>query len=203
MKYSDARILVFCKAPVPGAVKTRLIPTLGEQGACDLHSELATRILDVVQPAQLAPVQLWCAPDTNHPFFTERDAVSLHQQTGEDLGERMHRAFVSALDESGVHRVVLIGTDCPTIDDDYIDAALSTLRDHDAVLGPAEDGGYGLIGLTKPEADYFHGIAWGTDSVCEDTCTRFNTAALNWALLPRIWDVDRPEDVARWRQLHD
>mgnify|MGYP006170812589 FL=1 len=203
MKYSDARILVFCKAPVPGEVKTRLIPALGDQGACDLHIELATHILDVVQAAQLAPVQLWCAPDTNHAFFTERHEVSLYQQTGQDLGERMHRAFVSALADPGVNRVILIGADCPTIDDNYMDTALGKLEDHDAVIGPAEDGGYGLIGLTKPNADYFQDITWGTGTVCEDTCRRFNKADINWAQLPRIWDVDRPEDVARWRQMHD
>jgi len=203
MKYSDARILVFCKAPIPGEVKTRLIPALGDQGACDLHIELATHILDVVQAAQLAPVQLWCAPDTNHAFFTEREEVSLYQQTGQDLGERMHRAFVSALDDPGVSRAILIGADCPTIDDTYMDTALGILEDHDAVIGPAEDGGYGLIGLTKPTADYFQDIAWGTGTVCEDTCRRFNKADINWAELPRIWDVDRPKDVARWRQLHD
>lgn len=203
MKYDDARILVFCKAPIPGDVKTRLISTLGDRGACDLHVELATRTLDVVQSAQLAPAQLWCAPDTNHLFFTERDEISLHQQTGQDLGERMHQGLVSALAESGVNLAILIGTDCPTIDEHYIDHALSTLADHDAVIGPAEDGGYGLIGLTKPEADCFQGITWSTSTVCEDTCERFNRADLNWALLPQIWDIDRPEDIKRWRQLHD
>ena len=200
MKYDDARILVFCKAPIAGEVKTRLIPLLDADGARALYEDLASRMLKTCVTADLAPVQLWCTPDTTHDFFS-RFNTSLHQQLGDDLGQRMYRALSTALAETGIQRAILIGTDCPTIDGTYLTRALDALQDHDVVLGPAEDGGYGLIGLRNIDASYFSGIAWSTDQVCAETCRRFNSADANWALLPLIWDVDRAEDVSRYRRL--
>ena len=196
MKYNDSSILVFCKAPIVGEVKTRLIPTLGADEACTIYKMLSEGTITAALEADLASVQLWCAPDTTHEFFTQFNAVDLFVQQGNDLGERMHHALSEALNEN--QRVVLIGTDCPTIDKTYLDLAITALEDHDAVIGPAEDGGYGLIGLRKSSTDYFDNIEWSTDQVCAETCRRFNVAGLNWALLPLIWDVDRPEDVDRY-----
>lgn len=199
----DARIQVFCKAPVPGEVKTRLIPDLGEESAAALHERLASRTIDLCQKAELAPVQIWCAPDPSHDFFARvaDQTTCLYGQQGEDLGERMLNSARYALDEEGADAAVIVGTDCPAMDADYLRLALEKLRDHDAVIGPAEDGGYCLIGLRRADANVreslFKDIAWGSDTVCADTCRALNRANLYWALLPLLWDVDRPEDLAR------
>ena len=191
-------IAVFARAPVAGAVKTRLIAMLGAEGAARLHERLVERTLATAVEARLGPVELWCSPDTSHPFFTQcaaRFGVELHRQDGADLGDRMHRAFESALDR---HRaLLLVGSDCPALEPRDLAAATRALDTHDAVLIPAEDGGYVLVGLTRPHATLFEGVAWGTPAVMEATRARLVASGLRWAALPALWDVDRAEDYAR------
>jgi uncharacterized protein len=202
MRFHHARIIVVCKAPIPGLAKSRLVPLLGEAGAARLHQELATRMIHVAAAAALAPVELWCAPDQAHDFFQgfASDRVQLFSQPEGDLGARMAHALASSLARPGVDRAVLIGTDCPTLDADYLNAAIAALGDHDAVIGPAEDGGYGLIGLRHCDEAWFGGIDWGGADVCARTCRHFNNAGLRFALLRLLWDVDRPEDVGRYQR---
>lgn len=200
MQYPDARILVFCKAPVRGQVNTRLISHLGTNEATRLHEELARRMISVCIDSSLAPVQLWCAPDASHPFFRGIEPVRLFTQRGANLGARMANALAQALADSQVSGALLVGTDCPAIDAGYLERALKALETHDAVLGPAEDGGYGLIGMREAEATLFTGIDWGSAGVCAQTARRLNEHCRHWALLPAVWDVDRPEDVARYRR---
>lgn len=183
---------------------TRLIPTLGNAGAAELHAELARRMVGVAVDARLAPVEIHCYPDEHDVFFAawgdEADVV-LRSQVGNDLGERMANAFASCLASQEVNGAVLVGTDCPAIDAHFLEAALALLEAHDAVIGPAEDGGYGLIGLVSPDAGLFADIDWGTSRVCAETCRKFNERGLYWSLMPRIWDVDRPADVERYRSV--
>ena len=199
MEYKDTSILIFCKAPVPGNVKTRLIPALGEEGACRLHVALSKRIICEALEANLGEVILFCWPDISHEFFGSFNELGLVAQEGRNLGERMHNAFKKVLAKK--KNAVLIGTDCPTIDKHYLDRAIVRLLHHDAVIGPAEDGGYGLIGLHRSHSNYFENLFWGSDHICSETCRRFNQAGLNWSLMPFIWDVDRPEDVTRYLSL--
>ncbi|MAI40913.1 MAG: TIGR04282 family arsenosugar biosynthesis glycosyltransferase [Candidatus Azotimanducaceae bacterium] len=196
MKYEDTSILIFCKAPISGSVKTRLIPTLGEDGACALHRALAERLINEVIASNLAEVVLYCWPDISHEFFTSFKKIKRIVQKGDNLGERMHHAFNEVL--SVKDNVILIGTDCPSINAGYLDRAIVKLLNHDAVLGPAEDGGYGLIGLHESHWNYFKNLVWGSSQICSETCRRFNQARLEWSLMPLIWDVDRPEDVGRY-----
>ena len=200
MEYSDARIVVFTRAPIAGQVKTRLIPALGEERATSLHAKLANRMIECALGCQLAPVVLACDPDEHAPFFDAfRHKASMFAQQGQDIGERMHHALASCLNDCATS-AILMGTDCPTIDAAYLRSAIVALTDTDAVIGPAEDGGYGLIGLRRPEASLFRGIAWGTSTVCAETCRRFTENRLQFELLPQIWDVDRPEDVMRYER---
>src|SRR5947207_424647 len=107
-----ARIAVFARAPVAGAVKTRLAATLGADGAAALHARLVRHALATAVAADAGPVELWCAPDATHPFFAACAAehgVTLHAQSGGDLGQRMHEAFEHAA-ESG-DALVIIGAD--------------------------------------------------------------------------------------------
>ncbi|MEO6696755.1 MAG: TIGR04282 family arsenosugar biosynthesis glycosyltransferase [Gammaproteobacteria bacterium] len=196
---SDACIMVFAKTPVAGTVKTRLIPALGAQGAATLHATLTRHSIATAVEARLCPVELWCSPDANHPFFARcrKDyGVTLRQQQGDDLGGRMSKAFDTVLQQCSY--AVIIGTDCPTLTIQDLRTALTALHEgFDAVIGPAEDGGYVLIGLRRSDPSLFEDIAWGGGEVLAVTRERLKRLQWRWHELAPHWDVDRPEDLER------
>lgn len=201
----DGRLVVFAKAPIAGKVKTRLVPPLSPQEAAALHTELVEATLRAALGCQhIAAVELWCTPDINHPFFqhcAQRYGVPLCTQHGADLGARMHHALAKTLDQ-GAAFALLIGTDCPLLTCDYLDAAAVLLSTNmDIVLAPAEDGGYALIGLRRVQANLFSEIAWGKDTVLQTTRNRIRDLGLRGRELPVVWDLDRPQDLARYRHL--
>ena len=181
-------------------MKTRLIPLLGPDGAAALHAGLVRHALSTATQARLGPVQLWCAPSVEHPFFDRCRSdfgVTLHRQEGADLGERMRHAFAEGLAAGA--KVVMIGSDCPALGAADLQAASSALDMHAVVIAPAEDGGYVLIALRQPQDALFTNIAWGTAAVWRETRARLEAAGIAWTELPMRWDVDRPEDYARLR----
>jgi rSAM/selenodomain-associated transferase 1 len=206
---------VFARAPVPGQSKTRLAPRLGDAGAAELHARLVIRLLDTVfdaLPRLGHPrVELWCAPDSTHPFFdrcARRHPLHLREQQGDDLGHRMHGALDDALGRRDWP--VLVGTDCLSITADALAAAFdaidplpgpdaATRSASDIVLLPTEDGGYALIGAARNHRSLFDDMPWSTDAV--QAQTRLRIDRLGWRLhaLPTGWDVDRPEDLERLR----
>lgn len=195
--------MVFAKAPTPGRVKTRLIPVLGESGAAELQRQLIERTLRTAVAAGLGTPELWCAPGPEAPFFAacaKRHGLSLQAQGEGDLGMRMARALESALAAGSPG--LLIGCDCPALTAAYLRAAAAALfGGNDAVVGPAEDGGYVLIGLARgPPAQLFEDIAWGTATVMQETRRRLARGNWRWRELALLWDVDRPEDLPRLRQ---
>jgi len=194
-------IAVLARAPVAGEAKTRLAPLLGEEGAALLHAALLRRTLRAATRARgaeskIGDVTLWCAPDTAHPFFAACRAefgVRLRQQAEGDLGRRMLAAF-----EAERRPLLLIGADCPILTVELLRrCAALLLAGSEAVFLPAEDGGYGLVGLRRPVPELFDGVAWGGDKVMEDTRAHLREMALSWSEPAIIWDVDRPEDVRR------
>ena len=192
------RVAVFAKAPVAGVVKTRLVPLLGDEGAANLHAGLVERALSTALEARLGAVELWCAPDEHHPFFTHcarRFGVRLCRQEGGDLGARMAHAFQRAF--AAGRPMLVIGSDCPAITAAYLRSAAEALLTHDAVVAPAEDGGYVLVGLARRVPRLFEGIAWGSSGVMAATRARLEASGVRWKLLPTLWDVDRPEDYVR------
>jgi len=196
--------MVFAKAPTPGRVKTRLVPALGEAAAAELHRQLAERTLRVALAAGLGEIEIWCAPATNDAFFAacaKQHRISLRAQGEGDLGMRMARALEDAL--AGGSPGLLVGSDCPVLTAEYLrEAAAGLSGGNDAVFGPAEDGGYVLIGLArKPSAQLFEDIAWGTATVMRETRARLACLNWRWRELATLWDVDRPEDLLRLRQL--
>jgi rSAM/selenodomain-associated transferase 1 len=198
LRFADARILIFAKAPEPGQVKTRLIPVLGARGAADLQARLLRDTMARLAATRLASIELWCAPDClREPFpeLADRYRLGIHGQRGTELGERMLHAATDALRRGD--KVVLVGTDCPSLDGAYLEQALMALEGHDAVLGPAEDGGYGLLGLKRAAETLFRDMPWGSDRVAELTRNRMEGLAWQWAELPLLWDLDRPEDLER------
>jgi len=192
-------VIVFAKAPRPGAVKTRLIPLLGAEGAAALHERLVKHALATVHAAAFSRIELHCTPATDDTFFrfcSDRYGAVLVPQVAGDLGARMFAAFEAAL--AACPRALLIGSDCPALSARYLHSAERALREGcDAVLGPSEDGGYVLIGLTRCDARLFDGIAWGGVGVMAETRARLAALGWRWRELEPLWDVDRPEDYVR------
>ena len=189
-------VVIFAKAPVAGYAKTRLAPALGAEGAACLAERLLLETsLQAVQAA-IGPVEICATPDTTHPAFLAlglRFGVALVGQGEGDLGLRMHRAFARTL---ALHRgAIVIGTDAPGLGALYLRGAARALETHDAVLGPAMDGGYTLIGLRRPDATLFDDIAWSTPRVLQQTRERLARAGLSHAELAPLDDVDEPADL--------
>ncbi len=198
MEFPAARILVFAKAPIPGQAKTRLIPALGAQGAADLHEKMVRHTLDTATQANLCPVELWCANEPDHPFFydlLQHYPLTLKQQCGNDLGERMNYALCKTLKQSPY--ALLIGTDSPSLAVNDLRNALEKLKNgDDCVLNPAEDGGYVLIGLSRCDDKIFSDIVWGSSSVLSATRERLQRLDWRWSELETHRDIDRPEDLS-------
>lgn len=193
----NAALIFFAKAPIPGQVKTRLCPPLTPDEAASLHGSF---VLDALERSRTVPGVdrfLACAPSADHVFFKimeERQGLRLIDQVGEDVGARMAQAFQTAF-ARGYRRVLLAGTDLPTLPPSLYGQALGLLEQHDLVLGPALDGGYYLIGLTRPAPDLFAGIPWSTDRVLALTQQKAGSMGLTTALLPPCRDVDRIADL--------
>ena len=198
MNDADPRphLLVFARVPIPGGVKTRMIPTLGEAGATRLYRRLLRETLETCARVPAVKRELWldrATPDPELNGMAERLGLSRHLQSGSDLGSRMHRAFIDVFDRA--RKAVLIGSDCPEYDRDYIETDFRGLRHHDAVLGPAADGGYVLIGLKRTDASLFSDIPWGTADVLEATRNRLRRLQWTWLELDIKQDVDEPQDL--------
>jgi hypothetical protein len=202
LSFPDARLLIFAKAPVPGRVKTRLAGQLGTRGAAALYQKLLRRTVRIACNARLCPIELWCTPDARHGFFAacrQEYGVTLRRQCAGDLGRRMNRALNQTL--AAGHPAVLIGGDCASLGETELRTAFGLLAaGHEAVLGPAADGGYVLVGLNRPCPALFRDIAWSTPTVLAATRRRLRRAGMNWAELPPGWDVDTPADLRRLRQ---
>lgn len=192
---AGARLIVFARAPVPGACKTRLIPKLGAAGAAALHRRLVLRTLREAR-ASGADVELWCAPDAAHAFFARcrRElGVRLRRQPAGDLGRRM------ALALSG-RAAVLVGSDCPGLTAADLRAALAALATHDAVLQPSTDGGYVLVGARRLPRRALAGVAWSSGRELAQTRRRCARLGLRWRELAAREDLDTPADYVRARR---
>ena len=195
-------LVIFAKAPIPGLVKTRLCPPLTPDEAATLHGSF---VLDTLERTKTAVTKLKlpidrylaCAPSATHVFFKimeERQGVKLIDQVGDDLGARMNQAF-QTLFAQGYRQVLLVGTDVPTLPLDHFKQALTLLKDHDLVLGPAFDGGYYLIGLKRLIPELFVDIPWSTDQVLRLTQEKAKGIGLTTALLEPWRDVDTLADL--------
>ncbi len=196
-------LILFTRYPEAGKVKTRLIPALGPGGSCNLHrqmTELALkqlRELSSHRPVSIE-VRFEGGDETLMKAWLGRDYCFSPQGTG-DLGIRLERAFQEAF-QSGSNSVVLIGSDCPALTPEIILKAFEGLKHNDLILGPAQDGGYYLIGLQKPHP-LFNDIPWGSDEVFNRTQEKARTLGLKICLLETLNDIDRPEDLPVWESL--
>jgi rSAM/selenodomain-associated transferase 1 len=189
------------KYPAPGRVKTRLAGALGDERACTLYRAF---VLDLADRLAALPYAVrWAFWPVEAPFATLVPGAPCTPQRGRDLGERMANAFVAAFAEHP-SPVVMIGADAPHVPSEWLAEAFTALADGaDAVLGPAEDGGYYLIGLAGPTPGLFTGVPWSTSEVLDATLARAAGLGLATRLLAPSFDIDEPDDVTRLRSLLD
>lgn len=187
------RILVFAKAPVAGRVKTRLIPTLGADGAARLAAAMLARTLEQAKAA--GEVELCADPAPDHPAWHGHvpEGIRVSAQGSGSLGERLARATKRVVGEGAP--LLLIGTDCPELDSGRLRRAAAALERCDAFLHPTADGGYALLGLRRFDRSIFDGVAWSTSRVAEQTLERLD--ALGWTVQigATLRDVDEAADL--------
>jgi len=192
------RIVIFAKAPHPARVKTRLIPALGEAGAARLAERMLRHALEAAWTADIGPVELCVDPPPDSAdwySFQLPPGVQTSAQGEGDLGARMARAAQRSLDSH--QRVLLIGTDCPQLDAQTLRDAALLLDTHHAVMHPAHDGGYVLLGLSIFHSSLFDDMPWSTPQIA--ALTRERMAALGWraAVGRTLADIDEPADLVR------
>ena len=197
---NKSALLIFAKSPEPGKVKTRLIPDIGVDAATNLYMELLKRTLSTSDSAIFSEKQLWLSGDKEHVFFNNVNSFKFMYQVGDDLGERMFNAFEYALTEHDY--AILIGCDCPGLTNQDLRLARDMLEaDKDIVLGPAEDGGYYLIGLKHNNINLFSNIEWGSDKVFSKTLSIAKRLSLNIGLLTKRNDIDRFSDLESFEKI--
>jgi rSAM/selenodomain-associated transferase 1 len=190
-------VILFVKLPEKGRVKSRLALHIGEDMAVHLYENMVLDVIDLLKRGRF-PFRICFTPPG------ERDQMTgwlghehlLVPQAGDDLGDRMEEAFDSVF-AGGVQEALLIGSDIPGLTTDVINEAFTALLSNDAVIGPAVDGGYYLIGFRKRsfKPGIFHDIVWSTGTVFRETMAKLHEASLNVHVLPELTDVDTVEDL--------
>ena len=169
-----------------------------------MYRAMLARVTGLLGSADIADWDLWVTSNIFHKdFITNCNKTNIYIQEGADLGAKMSRTIELTLQREDANAAVVIGTDCPALTADYLQKALDALSSGvDVVLGPAEDGGYVLIGMGQPHSTLFSTIDWGTDRVMAQTLEAIGACGLSYQLLDTLWDVDRPEDLQRLRLLN-
>lgn len=192
------RLVIFAKAPQPGAVKTRLIPSLGADGAAALARAMLTHTLQQAMAAGMEAVELCMSPAPADPAWhgvVLPETVERSAQGEGDLGERMASA-VERVTTRHRDSIVLIGTDCPALTSERLREAARQLVRHDAVMVPAADGGYVLIGLKAPCPGIFTRMPWSTSTVGAETLRRLAGLGMRVWQGPTLHDIDEAADLA-------
>ena len=192
---TNGTLILFTRYPEPGQTKTRLISSLGPDGAADLHRALVEHTLATARQA-VRNLDLLLEIHHTGPGPAMRQwlgaELCYRPQAAGDLGARMS----AALDKAS-SPMVLIGTDCPDLTGEILAAAFTVLLDKDVVLGPAVDGGYYLVGMMRPHPGIFNDIPWGGDQVTARTRDHLEQSGLTWGETATLADIDRPEDLTR------
>jgi len=188
----DITLIVMCKAPVEGKVKTRLMIEYSAQEAMQWHQAMATTVIQRAQ--RLFPNMVLAVDDESHPFFTRFDAPLCLQGKG-GLGERMIRVMQQVCQQGDA--VMFLGTDSPHMLDQRLKQAVQALQTHDVVWGAVEDGGYDLIAMRQPYPELFKGMDWGTEKVLAQSIKKASALGLSYHLLDVSFDVDTPDMLKR------
>jgi hypothetical protein len=192
----SACLVVFAKDPIPGRVKTRLNPCITPDEAAKLYKAFSLDIISSARKLKCINVTVAYTPNDAEKAFRKlvEQPINFLPQKGKNLGERMKNAFKQSFTE-GAERVVIIGTDSPTLPVSYIQKAFDVLKKIPVVIGPTFDGGYYLVGLSKQNDDIFDDIEWATSRVFGQTLTRIKSLNTQLYVLPPWYDVDTSEDL--------
>lgn len=186
-------LLIFVKNPKKGKVKTRLAQAIGDKEALDIYRQLLRITKAAVDPLQLTK-QVWYSAYIDEQDVWSKGSYQKKLQTGRDLGERMKGAFRQVFNkQSG--KVVIIGSDCAAISSPIVQQAFDALDNHQAVVGPSEDGGYYLLGMAEFHPELFDLQEWSTDSVLKETIRQMQKKKISYHLLPELNDIDTVEDL--------
>lgn len=193
--------MIFAKYPTPGKVKTRLGGQIGYRLAADLYHLFIEQTLELARRAAPDTIYLAYEPEERLDDFKKliHDGLSYFAQHGKDLGQRMLNAFNYVLNQSS-YKVIILGSDSPTLPVQIVKDAFKRLHASDLVLGPAEDGGYYLIGVKKVHKDIFKNIQWSSSSVLQKTIERASDVGLTCSILPEWYDVDELKNLERAAQ---
>jgi len=190
----DNAVILFARDPILGQVKTRLSSSFDDETILRLYTCFVEDSLGKIRQVDNADCFVGISPSNLSGFFNgiEDSDTRLFVQQGKDLGDKMRQAFVDRFSD-GYKKVVIIGSDSPSLPVSYINQALTS--DKDLILGPSTDGGYYLIAMTSKVSEVFGGITWGTDQVLEETLNSVKKMGISLELLPVWYDVDLPEDL--------
>ena len=196
-------LIIFSRYPEAGKTKTRMIPALGAVGAAELQRAMTEHTLktaaNLASDRQTAIAIQFAGGNIDSMRSWLGQDWKYQPQAAGDLGVKMRSAFETAF-ARGKQRVVIIGIDCPDLDRYILAQAFDSLRHNDLVLGVAEDGGYYLIGLNRPQPQLFEHITWGTELVLQQTKDIAQQSNLKVDYLTSLADVDRPEDLKIWQK---
>lgn len=197
------QLIIFTRYPEPGKTKTRMIPLLGEEGAATLQRQMTEHTLkQAIQLQQIFSTSItiyFASGDEQLMQNWLGKSFSYKRQKEGDLGQRMQVAFEEA-SIAQMSKVIIIGTDCPELNENLLADAFKALDRHNLVLGPALDGGYYLIGLNRLISELFKDINWGTSEVFAQTQKIARQMNLSIYSLPILNDIDRPEDLPIWQR---
>ncbi len=202
MNQKKIRLIIFAKAPVAGFAKTRLIPLLGKKGSAALAKKLLLTTIEQGVLADFSALELCVVPDPGDAIWQAFDIDAAIEKTSQgdgDLGERLGRATERAMAQG--ESVLLIGTDCPQLTSACLQEAANSLTTFDAVIIPATDGGYTLLGLNRFHPSLFKNIEWSTSSVCETTLSVLKNLQWRTHVFAPLHDIDEPGDLV-WLPAH-
>ena len=199
MKEGTQVVQVFVRTPIIGQVKTRLIPLLGARGAYELQRELTSRLIGSLKLLR-ADLEIWTDKDLSNQFLSSL-GVPLRKQSGSNLGKKMSNAIFKGLKE--YEKVALVGADLPNLDNHYLGEVFEKLDKYSIVVGPAIDGGFGVIAVKKFDESVFTDLSWGGSEVFSGLVANIIKAGLDYHTAPALWDVDLPADYERYKKWLD
>ncbi len=198
MKVSNSRIIIFVKNAIPGKVKTRLAKTIGNEKALEVYLKLLEITKKEVLPLD-AEKQVWYAWEKAENDLWPSGEFEKRAQVDGDLGDKMKDAFNKSFEE-GVEKVILIGSDCPTLSTQILKKGFAALDESDSVFGPSKDGGYYLIGMNSYYPELLDNISWSTGEVMSQTELQARRNNIGLTKLPVLNDIDNEDD---WNEYLD
>jgi rSAM/selenodomain-associated transferase 1 len=200
---NDKAIIVFARLPVKGKVKTRLAKDLGIDFAAAFYKVCAEHTFNEILKLEKTGITpfLFCSEESEIDEIKNwsNDKFIYYSQQGNDLGERMFKAFNTIFD-AGYNNIILVGTDAPGITADLMKDALMHLNSYRCVLGPSDDGGYYMIGLNSKLNNLFDGIEWSTNIVFKKTIERLEKENKSYFVMEKLIDIDTQEDLKKWKK---